>query len=585
MSKNRLFEKQRHLAPVAQLGELTSGLGVQPQRKLGWSMINVNEIVSRLMLVAILVAGGALRLWQINSLGFNSDEAVYAGQGAAIAADPTLKEIFPMFRAHPLLFQFILSLGFRFTGVNDLIGRLFSVVAGLATLYIVYQLGTLLYNRKVGLCAALFMALMPYHVIVTRQVLLDGPMVLFSTLTLYMMARFATTQRPAWLYAAGVGMGLTFLTKETGIILLGAIYVFLSLSPAIRVRMRDLIVSMVCMVAVIVPHFITLSLVGRTKTAQQFLLWQLFRRSNHELDFYISTVPFVIGPLVILVAVIGLWLLRRERTWRETLLVAWVLVPTVFFQLWPVKGFQYLLPIAPALALLAARAVIRLGQDQPLVVDHGFNAPAARRLRSIRMPAWGRGIERGMHAAGLRVLALIQRPLAALRISRRFASILLVLLIASSIMVPSWHAVNRVISDEFLAGTGGVPGGREAGLWVRENIPEGAKLVAIGPSMANIIQFYGHRRTYGLSVSSNPLHRNPVYEPVVNPDKLIRNGELQYFIYDAFSASRTTHFADSLLTYVQRYHGRAIHTESVTVTLPDGTTAVKPIIVIYEVWP
>ncbi len=130
----------------------------------------------------------------------------------------------------------------------------------------------------------------------------------------------------------------------------------------------------------------------------------------------------------------------------------------------------------------------------------------------------------------------------ALKVPRQFASIWLALLIASSILAPSWHAVNKVISDEFLAGTGGVPGGREAGLWVRENIPEGAKLVAIGPSMANIIQFYGHRRTYGLSVSSNPLHRNPVYEPVVNPDKLIRSGELQYFVYDAFSASRTNSF-------------------------------------------
>ncbi len=367
----------------------------------------MNEIVSRLMLVAILIMGGALRIWQINSLGFNSDEAVYAGQGAAIAADPTLKEMFPMFRAHPLLFQFILSLGFRFTGVNDLVGRLFSVVAGLATLYVVYQLGTLLYNRKAGLCAALFMALMPYHVIVTRQVLLDGPMVLFSTLTLYMMARFAITQRPAWLYAAGVGMGLTFLTKETGVILLGAIYVFLSLSPAIRVRIRDLIVSMACMVAVVVPHFITLSLVGRTKTAQQFLLWQLFRRSNHTLDFYISTVPFAIGPLVIIAAVIGLWLLRRERTWRETLLMAWILVPTVFFQLWPVKGFQYLLPISPALALLAARAVIRLGQDRPLVADDMSDRPTAWRMRAISMPAWALTPLRGMQAAGRRALALI----------------------------------------------------------------------------------------------------------------------------------------------------------------------------------
>ena len=121
------------------------------------------------------------------------------------------------------------------------------------------------------------------------------------------------------------------------------------------------------------------------------------------------------------------------------------------------------------------------------------------------------------------------------------------------------------------------------GTWVQQNVPEGAKLLAIGPSMANIIQFYGHRKAYGLSVSSNPLHRNPVYEPVGNPDRLISNGDLQYLVYDVFSATRTSYFADSLMRYVQRYNGRVIHTESVPVVAPDGTTTLKPVIVIYEV--
>ena len=62
---------------------------------------------------------------------------------------------------------------------------------GVATVYLVYELGRLLYGRRAGLLAALLMALMPYHVVVTRQVLLDGPMTLFATLTLFLLARFA----------------------------------------------------------------------------------------------------------------------------------------------------------------------------------------------------------------------------------------------------------------------------------------------------------------------------------------------------------------------------------------------------------
>ena len=39
------------------------------------------------LLVALL--GALIRLWQIGSLGFNSDEAVYAGQAASIAGQAT----------------------------------------------------------------------------------------------------------------------------------------------------------------------------------------------------------------------------------------------------------------------------------------------------------------------------------------------------------------------------------------------------------------------------------------------------------------------------------------------------------------
>jgi hypothetical protein len=109
--------------------------------------------------------------------------------------------------------------------------------------------------------------------------------------------------------------------------------------------------------------------------------------------------------------------------------------------------------------------------------------------------------------------------------------------------------------------------------------------MTIGPSMANILQFYGHRRAYGLSVSPNPLRRNPSYPPILNPDLQLRNGDIQYIVWDSYSAERSSFFSEGILRFVKRYHGRVIHTQSVTVTLADGTTIEKPVIVIYEVRP
>ena len=103
--------------------------------------------------------------------------------------------------------------------------------------------------------------------------------------------------------------------------------------------------------------------------------------------------------------------------------------------------------------------------------------------------------------------------------------------------------------------------------------------------MANLVQFYGQRKAYGLAVSPNPLHRNPVYEAMKNPDRLIRDNELQYVVWDAFSASRSPFFADKLLRYTDRYHGRVVHAESVTIPTPDGARARRPLSVVYEVRP
>src|SRR3954463_14343684 len=62
------------------------------------------------------------RFWHLNSVGDNSDEAVYAGRAGPPAHDPPVLQLFPVFRAPPLLFQTILSVGYRLGG-GDMMGR------------------------------------------------------------------------------------------------------------------------------------------------------------------------------------------------------------------------------------------------------------------------------------------------------------------------------------------------------------------------------------------------------------------------------------------------------------------------------
>jgi hypothetical protein len=492
------------------------------------------------LVIGALVLAAFLRLWQLNRLGFNSDEAVYSGQAASIANDPVLKPFFPVFRAHPLLFQTILSLGDRLGG-GDLFARLLADLFGAGTVVLTFLTGRILYGKRAGVIAALLLALMPYEIVVSRQVLLDGPMAFFATATIYLLARAILSRRLAFLYAAGGTMGLTALTKETGILMFGGALAFFLLSPEIRIRAKHAAGAAGVTAALVLAYPLSLRFAAHTHAGQKYLVYQLFRRPNHSWSFYPTTVPEAMGLLVVVAALAGLWLLRSEISWRETLLLCWIAAPALFFQIYPVKGYQYLIACAPPVALLAGRTLARW---QP---SRNF------RWRNLDVPPhW---LMTGAAVA-----------------------------VGISLAVPAWGAIEPASgSGTFTAGTGGVPGSRQLGRWIRTHTPEGSEFLAIGPSMANLAEFYGHRRAWGLSVSPNPIHRNPAYDALPNPDRAIRTDEIQYLVWDAFSASRTRVFSRKLLSYAHRYHGRVLYAQSVTVTGRDGKPAQRPLIVVYGV--
>jgi hypothetical protein len=393
----------------------------------------------------------------------------------------------------------------------------------------------------VGLIAAAVLAVMPYHVIVSRQVLLDGPQAFFTTVTLCLMVRFARSGRTLWLYAAAAGMGVSVLAKEPSVIFLGAVYAFLALTPEVRVSMRAVVLSLAVFAISIVPYPLALLLSGQTGTGGSFLAWQLIRQPNHSLGFYLTAVPSSIGLGVCALAAFSLFMRasRRRWSWRETLVACWIGVPVAFLELWPVKGFQYLLPLAPVIAVLAADGVV-------------IASRAIARTRHIPV----------VRARWVLVVALLV-----------------------TLAVPTYAAVAPSSRVSYLAGSGGVPGGRETGRFIQAHVPKGASMLAIGPSMANILEFYGHRRAYGLSVSPNRLRRNPIYQAVANPDRSLRRGDIQYIVWDAFSARRSAHFERRLLSYVSRYRGRAIFTFSARARAKDGSVARTALIIVYAVRP
>lgn len=516
----------------------------------------------------ILVLAAVLRLFNLERFGFNSDEAVYSGQAAALAGHTDYAQLFGIFRAHPLLVHFIVSLGYRLTGVNDLVPRLVSVAFGVGLVAVGGGIGTVVRGRLVGLLTMLFIAISAYAVMVSRQMLLDGPMAFFFALTLLFLALYVRRPRGRTLYAAACAAGLAFLSKETAILMVPAVLVFFMLARDVPLKLRDLLISGLIYAVTIAPFPLSLYLTGGSKLAQEFFIWQVLRRPNHDPAFYLTVVPPAMGLPLVALALVGLVIALRRRRGLDVLIVSLTAVVVAFFELWPVKGFQYLVPLITPVALLAADGVIWLSE---------LSARAVRRLSlPYASPAtWSKLALVGACSLvlGAGSVGLVASPAAAILATDSDQAAT-----PSSSTLPS-------AGIGFTAGTGGLEASRPVGNWVRQNTLADAHFLTIGPSFANIIQFYGERRALALSVSPNPLHRNPTYEPVDNPDAAIRTNAVQYLVYDSYSAARAPFFAHKLMLFVHKYNGILVYADYQPARASDGSNSQVPVVLIYEVHP
>jgi len=101
-------------------------------------------------------------------------------------------------------------------------------------------------------------------------------------------------------------------------------------------------------------------------------------------------------------------------------------------------------------------------------------------------------------------------------------------------------------------------GGRETGTWFAEHTPSNAVALTMGPSLGNLVSFYGDRDFFALSVSTDPKLRNPAYRPIPNPDLDIRQLEVQYAVWDAYTADRAPGYSVRLMNYVLKYSGTPV---------------------------
>ena len=388
-----------------------------PLTKQGWR-IAADPHRARLGLMLAVLAGALLRFWALGQgIGFNPgvDEPEIMERAVRMMKTGDLN---PHFYDYPGLYihlQGAVAVARFLAGAMQgkwaaltqaptedfyLWGRGLTALLGTATIAVVYRIGAR-WSPRTALVAAALIAVMPMHVRESHYVLTDVPVTFAVMLTLLLSLRAherATVRAFVW---AGIAAGLAGAVKYNGGIAVVVPLAAAAMTPAVRpTRVAAMAMTLAATLAAFLaaapytlidlPTFLNsfarLSSEYRGTTAGGAVVWQT----------YLKHIRIALGaPGTVLVC--GGLVLAAVRVVRGPDRLKWVLTlgfPLLYFKFISGQSIvfgRYLMPLIPALSVLAAAFVVWLVDRVHLV---GLPRPArnavtvALALLAIAPPAY-----------------------------------------------------------------------------------------------------------------------------------------------------------------------------------------------------
>lgn len=162
------------------------------------------------MLLAILFLALVLRLILVNqSLWLDEAIQVLAVKNYSYSQ---LITWYSLGDFHPPLFHLILKFWTIMFGFSEIAARSLSVLAGIATVFLVYLIGKEIRDEKLGLIAALFLAAAPLHIYYSQEARMYALAAFFVATTVYFFIKVLKTDKRIYWFFLTLSLILTLYT-------------------------------------------------------------------------------------------------------------------------------------------------------------------------------------------------------------------------------------------------------------------------------------------------------------------------------------------------------------------------------------
>jgi len=273
----------------------------------------------------------------------------------------------------PIFFYWLIALFYQLFGVSEWTARLPSLLSALGCVFLIYRFSRVYWGRWVALWSALILVTSVEFFILARTVIFDVPLTFCETVALLAFYEAEQSEnrrrRAALCVAMYLALGAGTLIKGLVALVVPGIVFFLFILLRRRwqiLRRIYLIPGAGVFLAVVLPWYLQAE--ARNPGYLNYYLWAehfgryttaSFDRSEPWYYFIgVALVGFFPWTLVLPWIIKNLW--RRSWDDKTVYLVLWVSVPLLFFSASHSKLPQYILPIFPALSILAGATLVGL---------------------------------------------------------------------------------------------------------------------------------------------------------------------------------------------------------------------------------
>lgn len=346
----------------------------------------MREIPYIQILVGIVILGLALRFYHLD---FNSLWLDEAATYANINSTNIFTVLTNVYNDHHAPLFFVCVWLVHFIGSTEFWLRLPSLVAGTGTIFVIYFLGKEVVNEKVGIIAALLLALSPYHIYYSQEARMYAVAVFFVTLAFYLFFKASkSTDNRYWIL-----MWLSCVAAFYTHFYTGFITIPLVVGYCLLVRKDNPNLKFIGNIPKGFKEFVAGGILAIILVLP--ILNSFFSQSKFLLDKTITwglnawMIPFatlssfsfqneMIGAIFLLLAGLGFWVTYKKSSYTAWILFVFLFIPFLFSIImsksipFNVRYHMYLLPLFLVIISIAIERLTHLSENHTVTIAAVF---------------------------------------------------------------------------------------------------------------------------------------------------------------------------------------------------------------------